>query len=376
MINEKVKADSCLLLGTRDLEDLADGAAFLGSGGGGDPYIGRLMAMHAIEQFGIPAIIEPEDLDDDAMILPVAMLGAPTVLVEKAASGEDIDLAITRLSEFLGKKPDGICSAEIGGLNSVIPIIAAARNNLPLVNCDGMGRAFPELQMTTFSAFGVSATPAVVVNEHLETAIVETQDPKRAEGIIRSIAIQMGLTVMMSCYPMTGKQVKNFSVKGTLRIALELGRSIREGRAKGDPISALMNFLRSTEYYKHCKVLFDGKVTDLHRQTTKGFAIGRCDLDDIDGSGDQMQVIFQNENLVARRNGKTVAIVPDLICMVDRETGQPITVEHLRYGQRIKIIGVSAAPILRTPEALKVVGPREFGIDEEFCCLEDLHDGI
>ena len=89
-----------------------------------------------------------------------------------------------------------------------------------------------------------------------------------------------------------------------------------------------------------------------------------------------MQVIFQNENLVARRNGKTVAIVPDLICMVDRETGQPITVEHLRYGQRIKIIGVSAAPILRTPEALKVVGPREFGIDEEFCCLEDLHDDI
>ena len=160
--------------------------------------------------------------------------------------------------------------------------------------------------------------------------------------------------------------------KGTLRIALELGRSIREGRAKGDPISALMNFLRSTEYYKHCKVLFDGKVTDLHRQTTKGFAIGRCDLDDIDGSGDQMQVIFQNENLVARRNGKTVAIVPDLICMVDRETGQPITVEHLRYGQRIKIVAISVPPLMRSKKALELFGPRAFGLDFDYTPLEEL----
>jgi uncharacterized protein len=365
------KLNSRLHLKVEDLEDLARGAAFLGTGGGGDPYIGRLMAKHAIEQFGMPEIIEADDLDDDATVLTAAMLGAPTVLVEKAASGEDIDLTIKRLSEILGKKPDAIAPIEIGGLNSMMPIIAAARAGLPLVNCDGMGRAFPEIQMVTFNVYGVSATPLVVVDEHLETVIIETEDAKRAEDLVRSVAIQMGLSVMISCYPLTGKQVKDYSVQGTLRIALGLGRAIAEGRKQGDPIEAMLEFLRESEYYNHCKILFDGKVTDLRRETTKGFSIGHCKIDHISGSDDHMQLLFQNENLVARRNGKTVAIVPDLISFVDRETAEPITIETLKYGQRVKVIGTSAAPIMRRPECLAVFGPHAFGLEEEFIPIED-----
>ena len=90
----------------------------------------------------------------------------------------------------------------------MIPIVAAARAGLPIVNCDGMGRAFPEIQMTTFNVYGVSVTPAVVVNEHLEAVIVETTEAKRAEEIIRTVAIQMGLSVMISMYPLTGKQIQ------------------------------------------------------------------------------------------------------------------------------------------------------------------------
>ena len=48
---------------------------------------------------------------------------------------------------------------EAGGVNSMLPIAAAARLNLPLVDVDGMGRAFPELQMVTFTIGGLSATP-------------------------------------------------------------------------------------------------------------------------------------------------------------------------------------------------------------------------
>ena len=45
---------------------------------------------------------------------------------------------------------------EAGGVNSMLPIAAAARLGLPMVDCDGMGRAFPELQMVTFTIGGVS----------------------------------------------------------------------------------------------------------------------------------------------------------------------------------------------------------------------------
>ena len=359
-----------------DLEDLAQGAAFLGTGGGGDPYVGMLLARHAIQEFGMPEIIEPEDLDDDALVLPSAMMGAPTVLVEKAASGDDIDLSINKLAEFIGRKPDAITPIEIGGMNSMIPICAAARLGLPLVNSDGMGRAFPEVQMVTYNVYGASVTPAVIVNEHLESVIIETSDGKRAEDLLRACAIQMGLSVMICAYPLTGKQVKDYGVSDTLRLALGIGRALKHGREKGEPVQAMQDYLKTTQYYNKCVVLFDGKIVDVRRETTRGFSIGHCHIDAIDGSDESMHIEFQNENLIARVNGKTVAIVPDLISVVDRETGQTITTEGLAYGQRVKVIGTSAAPIMRTPESLAVFGPQAFGIEEEFVRIEEIHNVV
>ena len=373
-MSQTVEKLTDIKLGVEDLEDLAQGAAFLGTGGGGDPYVGMLLARHAIQEYGMPEIIEPEDLADDAVVFPSAMMGAPTVLVEKAASGDDIDLSINKLAEFIGRKPDAITPIEIGGMNSMIPIVAAARLGLPLVNSDGMGRAFPEVQMVTYNVYGVSLTPAVIVNEHLESVLIETSEGKRAEDLLRVCAIQMGLSVMISAYPLTGREVKDFGVTGTLGIALGIGRALEEGRQRGEPVQAMQDYLRSTRYYNHCEVLFDGKVTDVRRETTRGFSIGHCHIDAIDGSDKQMHIEFQNENLVARVNGKTVAIVPDLISVVDRETGQTITTEGLAYGQRVKVIGTSAAPVMRTPESLAVFGPQAFGIEEEFLRIEEIHN--
>lgn len=363
-------------MSVEDIGDMAAGAAFLGTGGGGDPYIGRLLAQAAVQEFGMPEIIEPSDLADDATVFTSAMLGAPTVLVEKAASGDDIDLSLNRLARVLGKKPDAISPIEIGGINSMIPIAAAARLGLPLVNCDGMGRAFPEIQMVTYNVYGVSATPAVIVDEHLETVVVETSDCKRAEDLVRASAIVMGLSVMISCYPLTGRQVKDYGVADTLRIALGIGRAIKDGRKQGNPVTAILEFLRTTGYYRHCTELFDGKIVDVRRETRRGYTLGFCSLESLDGSDRRMVIEFQNENLVARVDGRTVAIVPDLISIVDRETGQAITTETLRYGQRVKVIGTSAAPVMRTPEALAVFGPRAFGFAEDFIPLEQIHPGI
>ena len=40
----------------------------------------------------------------------------------------------------------------------MLPIAASARIGLPMVDADGMGRAFPELQMVTFTMGGMSAS--------------------------------------------------------------------------------------------------------------------------------------------------------------------------------------------------------------------------
>jgi len=359
-------------LTTEDLKDIARGAAFLGTGGGGDPYIGRMLATSAVEEFGPPDLISVDELADDANVYTIAMLGAPTVIIEKSACGDDVDLALSRLEKYTGKKADAVIPIEIGGVNSLIPIMAAARNGLPLVDADGMGRAFPEIQMVTFNVYGVSCTPLAVTDEHLNSLVVDTGTAKRAEDLVRVCSVDMGCSVMLSSYPMTGKQVKETAVTGTMTLALEIGRAIAEGRRQGDPTAALLAALRKTPYYNQCKVLFDGKVQDLRRETTGGFAVGHCVLAALDGSDRSMEVTFQNEHLVAKEDGQVRAIVPDLICMIDRETAEPVPVEALKYGQRIKVLGVSAPPIMRTPESLAVFGPQAFGLNEPFQPVESL----
>lgn len=357
-----------------DLSDIATGAAFLGAGGGGDPYIGRLLAMAAIDEFGMPDIIQSDEIDDDALVFTIAMLGAPTVLGEKAACGDDIDLAIERLAQRIGRKPDALVGIEIGGMNSLIPVMAASRLNLPLIDADGMGRAFPEIQMVTFNVYGIGCTPLSMTDDHLSSVIVDTADAKSAEDLVRLVSIHMGCAVVMSSYPMSGAQLKRTAVRGTLTLARDIGRAIVRGRREGDAVETLVSYLRTTPYYNQCKVLFDGKVHDIKRETTKGFSVGHCHLSALDGSDRVMEVSFQNEHLVARENGRTRAIVPDLICLVDRETAEPVPVEALKYGQRLKVVATSAAPIMRTPPSLAVFGPRAFGLEEDFVPLEEIPD--
>lgn len=357
-----------------DLHDIATGAAFLGTGGGGDPYIGRLLALNAINEFGMPEVLDVEDIDDTAQVFTIAMLGAPTVLGEKAACGDDVDLAIERLAQRIGRRPDALVGAEIGGLNSLIPVMAAARLGLPLIDGDGMGRAFPEIQMVTYNVKGVSCTPLSVTDDHLTSVIVDTADAKSAEDLVRIVSVHLGCSVILACYPMSGAQLKESVVRGTLTLARDIGRTIAHGRRDGNPVERLVDYLRSTPYYNQAKVLFEGKISDLQRETKLGFSIGHCHLAALDGSGRKMEISFQNEHLVAREGGRTRAIVPDLICVVDRETATPITVEALKYGQRVKVIATSAAPIMRTPESLAVFGPRCFGLEEDFVPLEQIPD--
>lgn len=152
-------------IGLTEVEDIALGAALLGAGGGGDPYIGKLMAIGAIKECGPVELIDPDDVPDDALIVPIAMMGAPTVLCEKGVGGNEYKVLYDMVSKFYGQPIYAFMPIEAGGVNSMLPIAAAARLGLPMVDCDGMGRAFPELQMVTFTIGGVKATPMALTDE-------------------------------------------------------------------------------------------------------------------------------------------------------------------------------------------------------------------
>ena len=54
-----------------------------------------------------------------------------------------------------------------------------------MVDADGMGRAFPEMQMVTFSVYGASGSPFALASEHGDTVILDIDD-KQSRRIHRS----------------------------------------------------------------------------------------------------------------------------------------------------------------------------------------------
>ena len=110
----------------QDLDDLALGAAVLGTGGGGDPYIGKLTAKAAMRKYGDVGVIDLSDLTDDDLVVPAAMMGAPTVMVEKLPRGDEIVHAFEGLQSYLGRPIRAVTPIEAGGLNSTTPFIVAA----------------------------------------------------------------------------------------------------------------------------------------------------------------------------------------------------------------------------------------------------------
>src|SRR5258708_15415179 len=179
-------------LTSQDLKDLARGAAFLGTGGGGDPYVGRLMVEQALAEGGRLTLISPDEVPDDAFVIPTAMMGAPTVLVEKIPAGHEAIASLRALEKHLGKTAYATMPIECGGLNSTRPLVDGARLGLPVVDADGMGRAFTELQMEAFHVYGVPGTPMAITNEYGDTTIVTAHDNKMMEWLARGIAIRMG----------------------------------------------------------------------------------------------------------------------------------------------------------------------------------------
>jgi DUF917 family protein len=353
------------------IDDLAEGAAFLGTGGGGDPYIGALLLREALDRFGPVPLLPLSSVEDDAVVFSAAGMGAPTILIEKLLSLEDADSAVRALERHIGRTATVIIADEIGGLNATLPIAYAAMRGLPIIDADGMGRAFPSLQMTSFNAAGVSCSPIALADEFGNRAIIEANSAEIAEELARPLVAAFGAGAALSCYPMTGAEAKRSGVAGSLTAALEIGAAVR-GRAGGsEPVNRLLEVLHRLPLYGHAYRLFDGKIVGLERDTTRGWVFGTCEIAGLEDER-RCLVKFQNENLSVEIDGVVHAIVPDLITIIDRDTASTIPTESLRYGQRVAVIGCSAPLQIRTPDALKIMGPQAFGLSHPYTPVETL----
>ena len=345
-----------------DIEALAVGAWILGTGGGGSPYLGLLnmrrlyAAGHRVE------LMSPLDLADEDWVAVVSNMGAPLVGQERLADSRNIARAVAIQEELLGAKFRAVMSLEIGGGNGIQPLMAAAHLGLPVVDADTMGRAYPEAQMTSVAVGDLRPYPCVLYDPRgIEAVVTKVPSWKWMERVSRKICVELGSIASTCKAPRIGLEVKTWGIPFTVSKAIGIGRRVSVARrCHEDPVAAILDEAAG-------KPLFRGKVIDVARRTTEGYLRGRVIIDGLDENrGARLEIAFQNEWVVAWRDGEPLAMSPDLICVLDTVSGEAFGTETIAYGRRVSVIALPAPAVFLTAKGLEHVGPRAFGYDLDF----------
>ena len=307
-------------------------------------------------------MIDPDELADDDLVAVVSMMGAPLVALERLIDSRQVARAVEVMQDHLGRKFKAVMSIEIGGGNGLQPLLAAAHLDIPAVDADAMGRAYPEAQMTSFAVGDLWPAPLTTVDPRGNEAIVtRVASWKWMERASRKLCAEFGSVALTCKAPRTGLEVKKWGILHTTTKAIEIGAAVREAnRRHADPIAAILEIAEG-------KRLFTGKIVGVERRTTEGFLRGSATLEGLgDDRGDRIEMSFQNEWSVVWRDGRPVVTTPDLICLLDSDTGESIGTETIRYGQRVTVIVLPSPPVFLTERGLEHVGPRAFGYDIDF----------
>lgn len=340
------------------LERHARGCGVLGAGGGGAVEISVLMCRRSLDAHGPVMVVDLDILDPVGLVMPVGGIGAPTVWLEKFGRGDEGSMLRDQVERLTGRPVVAVMCTEIGGANGCLPVSWAAQLGLPLVDADGMGRAFPLTGHVAMHLAGIPASPAVLCDEHGSTIVVNSRDESTMERIVRGVTTALGGGSVGVDHLMSVAQARDATVRGSVTLAGEIGEALCCG---DDPVGAVLERMGGVR-------LLTGRIADVDRTTAGGFVRGSATIDGLGGEDQHrlLRVEFQNENLVALEDGEVVASVPDLICVLDSQTGDAIGTELLRYGQLVTVVALPCAPVWRTPAGQDLVGPRAFGYDVDY----------
>jgi DUF917 family protein len=345
---------------TLDLPDLALmglGARVLSAGGGGDVFSAGLVVHQAIEDHGPIRVVALGELPDDANLATIAVIGAPTAMNEKIATGRQIVAVMAALTARTGRPLDAVLPLEVGGMNTFIPLALAAELGAPCVDADGMRRVLPKGELTTFTLGGVAAAPLAVGDEKGNIMLFDSASNKLACDIARRTSMALGLACVMACYPMSAAQAKATAVDRSLSYCLQVGRLLEAVQRGGDDDWAA--FFAGTGG----RLLYEGRVIGVDREPTHDFPRGSITLESVADRLSTLRVEMQNELVLAIKDGHVVVTPPDLLCLLDLDNSEPLTTEELVYGQRARILALPAAPEWWRPGVLDLVGPKAFGYD-------------
>jgi len=358
-------------LNKQQLEDLILGCSILATGGGGSPTGGLnsiYIDLDAGRQF---TMIDLDEVPDEALVAAPYGCGCIAPEDEKTASLSDEIVecltAVKAMEKYLGEGFRAAMASEIGGGNTAVALCVAARMGIPIVDADPSGRSVPQLNQSTFYIKNVPIAPIAVATAKGDVMILEqVSDDFRAEEIVRAIAVVSGNQVGAVDHPVRGRILRESVIPGTLSKALRIGEAVRQAQMNSaDPVRAAVE--AGGGY-----LLFTGEVSQTSWEIRDGFTIGELVINGRESyRGHLYRIWYKNEHMISWYDGQPDVSVPDLICMLNVHSGEPIINPNAKQGMKVAVIGYPAPDIWRSPRGLEVFGPRSLGYDIDYQKIEE-----
>jgi DUF917 family protein len=368
-----------LLLKTKtDVEDLATGCTFFGTGGGGDKTLGLNMLYPHIEAGKVIEIVDVEKIkDDDWLACPYysGTIAPPTPEIENMRTRfpwtffeKELSTGLELLENHMGIKFAAVAPFELGGVNTPAPIDAALKHGIPCVDGDYSGRAVPEICQNAVCIKGFSMAPMALIDWFGNKTIVDhVINYEMGERISKGLSEVAWGRLGNVAFPVQGKDFQEAIIPKTLSKSYEVGKIIRESRETGDdPAEKIVEAAGGW-------VLFRGEVIEKRWENREGYMWGETVIKGTGlKPGSKMKVWFKNENHVTWLDDKPWIMSPDIIEIINAETGEPITNTDIKQGDKVSVIGMKSEPAFRNPEGLNVLGPKHFGFDLNYTPIEKL----
>ncbi|KAL3477642.1 hypothetical protein BJX99DRAFT_123004 [Aspergillus californicus] len=362
------------IISPTDLSFIAQGCKVLGCGGGGDPYQEYLKVSAMVRNHpGTVKVVSPSYLPDDALVGWTGCMGSPEVSMERLENNECLK-AHEELIRATGlPAASGFVALEIGGGNGVVNLGVAANLGVPCVDADYMGRAYPTAWQVTPNVYGTPRGEALVPmtiasGDGSVVTMTDSRTDKLVDKILRASVVEMGCRAGSAGPPKTSKIVREQAITNTVSLAWWIGRAIALERNIADRAKRIIDEVGGPE---SAVILGEGKITSVERVLKTGHTYGVLEVDGKlnDGTTAVLKVPFKNENAfveAALPNGETrvLASVPDLIAVLDAETGAGLGTPEYKYGLKVMIIAIAASPRWTdTPRGMALGGPGSMGFD-------------
>jgi DUF917 family protein len=366
-----------------DLDWITTGCYILGTGGGGSPYSTMLRVRGILRAGGIIRVVSPDDLKDEDLVGSGGGAGSPTVGIEKLSADEMMDAQNSLYELFKGGRATHVIPLEIGGSNGLQGLVLGASSNMnvPCVDGDWMGRAYPTKWQTTPVVFGerkIIFAPVCIADGNGNTLYMPTATSDlKVEQVIRSALSQMGSAVGTADAPVTGEETRRWAVEHTISLSWRIGREVARARKENRVDSVAESIIDAVGGPETGRVLFKGKIVSVERKLWMGHVYGEVIIESTEAQfSGKVKIPFKNENIAAirmhdgeesktgeERNEDVLAIVPDLISVIDAQNGEAIGTPEYRYGLLVLVIGITASERWTSPKGIEIGGPNAFGLN-------------